>query len=155
VDRTYVINASPLILFGKISRLELIASLGLNLVVPGAVVGEIEAGLDGPEVVRALDKLGNFRIVPDVVVPHSIARWELGVGESQVLAVALENPPAEVVIDDLAARKCAKTLGCPLIGSVGVIALSKQILAALIDSGLRISESVIARVLTEVGESNF
>jgi predicted nucleic acid-binding protein len=163
VDRTYVINASPLILFGKISRLDLVALLGMNLVVPGAVLGEIAAGSDGPEVVRAVEELGKFRIVSEVDVPRSIARWELGAGESQVLAVALENPSAEVVIDDLAARKCARTLGCPMIGSVGLVALSKQrgliplakpILAELINSGLRISESVIARVLNEVGESS-
>jgi hypothetical protein len=41
-------------------------------------------------------------------VPGSIAEWRLGVGESSVLALALQQPGIEVLIDDLAARKCAR-----------------------------------------------
>jgi predicted nucleic acid-binding protein len=35
--------------------------------------------------------------------PTSISEWWLGVGESSVLALALQHPGTEVLIDDLAA----------------------------------------------------
>jgi predicted nucleic acid-binding protein len=44
VDRTLVVNASPLILFSRINRLDLLTSLAKLLVVPEAVIREIQAG---------------------------------------------------------------------------------------------------------------
>jgi hypothetical protein len=39
-----------------------------------------------------------------------IANWDLGSGESHVLSWALSYSDYEAVVDDLAARKCAKAL---------------------------------------------
>ena len=41
-------------------------------------------------------------VTPDVAVPATIATWELGLGESQVLAIAHGIPASEVAFDDLA-----------------------------------------------------
>lgn len=46
VDETLVVNASPLILLARIERLDLLASLAKILVVPEAVIREIQAGSD-------------------------------------------------------------------------------------------------------------
>lgn len=43
----YVVNASPIILLGKIERLDILACVGTKLLVPSAVVQEIEVGADG------------------------------------------------------------------------------------------------------------
>jgi predicted nucleic acid-binding protein len=85
------------------------------------VIDEISVGLDGTILSSELRNIATVKIVPQVNVPPAIAQWELGNGESQVLAAALETPGSAVIIDDLAARKCAKTLGCAMIGTVGVI----------------------------------
>ena len=47
--------------------------------------------------------------------------WDLGEGESEVLTIALQKGNATVVLDDLLARKCAKLLKVPLIGSIGLL----------------------------------
>jgi hypothetical protein len=43
---TWIVNASPLILLGKINRLELLAALAPSFVIPAAVLSEILAGPD-------------------------------------------------------------------------------------------------------------
>lgn len=102
-----------------------------------------------------------FRISPDLQVPYSVSRWDLGEGESQVLAGALVELEATVIIDDLAARKCARTHGLSMIGSAGLIGLFKKrghiplaepLLTALVRVGLRLSPLVLDAVLKEVGE---
>jgi len=164
VADVYVVNASPIILLllGKIERLDILASLGsIKLLVPSAVVQEIDAGAGGAAILGDLHKLDLLEIVPEVTVPDEIAQWDLGAGESQVLSVAIKTPGSEVVIDDLAARKCAKTLSCPMIGTVGALLVGKQrgyvqavkpILTQLLESGLRLSDSMVAFVLDNAGE---
>jgi hypothetical protein len=46
VDKALVVDASPLILFTRIDRLDLLVSLAKRLVLPEAVIREIEAGSD-------------------------------------------------------------------------------------------------------------
>lgn len=159
---TYVVNASPIILLGKIGRLDILTFLDAKLQVPSTVVEEISVGLDGTALSIELRGLPSVQIVPQVSVPPAIAHWELDAGESQVLSIALETPNCEVLIDDLAARKCARTLGFSMIGTVGVIALCKKrghiaavrpVLNQLLESGLRLSDTVISQVLASAGEA--
>ena len=162
MGETYVVNSSPLILFGKIRQLQLFSVLGPDLVIPKAVIAEVSVGPRGADVIQELLAANRCRIAPDSQVPYSVSRWDLGEGESQVLATALLEPEATVIIDDLAARKCARTHGLPLIGCAGLIGLFKKrghielaepLLAALVRAGLRLSPMVLAAVLKEVGEA--
>lgn len=50
-------------------------------------------------------------------VPTSVVEWDLGPGESAVIATALATPGAHAVIDDLSARKCALALGLGVMGT--------------------------------------
>lgn len=43
-SRRWVVNASPLIVLGKIGQLELLGSLAESIVVPRSVTGEVAAG---------------------------------------------------------------------------------------------------------------
>ena len=58
--------------------------------------------------------------------PEEIAGWDLGRGESEVLAWARENPGHVAVLDDRAARRCAEILNVPLIGTVGILMRAKR-----------------------------
>jgi predicted nucleic acid-binding protein len=82
-------------------------------------------------------------------------------GGRPVLALALRTTDCEVVIDDLAGRRCAQTHSIPLIGTLGVVILNKQIgriaearavTAELRRAGLRVSEDVVAIALKQAGE---
>ncbi|HWF84877.1 MAG TPA: hypothetical protein VG222_08530 [Vicinamibacterales bacterium] len=80
--------------------------LSPRIIVPGAVFEEVRAG-QGKDATATLALAWSAeRCVPDVVVPAGIEHWDLGPGESQVLAHTLGSS-RWVVIDDLAARRCA------------------------------------------------
>jgi predicted nucleic acid-binding protein len=66
VDRALVVNASPLIFLARIDRLDLLASLAKLLVVPEAVIQEIQAGSDSEAGVdeRSADENRRMRADP-------------------------------------------------------------------------------------------
>jgi predicted nucleic acid-binding protein len=117
----WVSNASPLIVLARSGYLDLLRALPAPVLVPAAVLSELEAGdaRDGAASgVRALECVAG---VDDIVVPDTIASWRLDAGESQVLAHAAANSGAGVLLDDRAARRCARTLGLPVLGRGDVL----------------------------------
>jgi predicted nucleic acid-binding protein len=52
--------------------------------------------------------------------------WDLGAGETAVLAYALANPGWTAVLDDNAARNCVRSFGIPVKGTLAVVILAKQ-----------------------------
>jgi predicted nucleic acid-binding protein len=160
VASALVVNASPLILFARIDRLDLLTSLTQSLVVPQAVWSEIQAGSGRDGTAGKVEKIPSIR-VDDRPVPERVRLWDLGAGESQVLVHALERPDSEVVLDDLAARRCARSLGLPMIGSLGVVLLcrhrgvisaARPVLGALCTAGLRLKPALMDEALAKVGE---
>ena len=89
-------------------------------------------------------------------------RRDLGDGESQAIALAVELKADLLIVDDLLARQVARALGLSVVGAVGVLleAQMKGLLSEirtclddLIDlAGFRISEELYTRVLREAGE---
>jgi len=82
-----VVDASPLICLHKSGLLSLLPSLFAEIIVPEKVLHEItaKAGID-------LSTMKQFKLEEGIVIPTSIASWDLGEGESAVLAFALKNP---------------------------------------------------------------
>ena len=66
-------------------------------------------------------------IVPTPQIPSPVRSCNLDQGETAVLAVAHGDPVAEVVLDNLAARRRAAQLGIACLGSVGVVIAAKQL----------------------------
>lgn len=161
MDRVLVVNASPLILLSRTDRLDLLATLAKSLVVPEAVIREIHAGADRDDTADRIKNLSSLLRVADQPVPDRIRSWDLGAGESQVLAHGLERPGSEVVLDDLAARRCARSLGLPMIGTLGIVVLcrhlglisaARPVVEALCDAGLRLKQGLMDGALAKVGE---
>jgi len=93
----------------------------------------------------------------------SIAAWDLGQGESEVLTLGLVKPKTGVVLDDLQARKCAALFDIPLIGSLGLIVLAKRkgllniakpAIEQLVSVGLYIDSAMLTRILIRIGEGD-
>jgi predicted nucleic acid-binding protein len=161
VDRILVVNASPLILLARIERLDLLVSLAKSIVVPAAVIREIQAGSDRDAAADRLNDFPSILRVDDQPVPDRIRFWDLGAGESQVLAHGLQRPGSEVVLDDLAARRCARGLGLPMIGTLGIVILcrhrgvlgaARPVAEALCAAGLRLKPTLMDDALAKVGE---
>ena len=160
-ERRWVVNASPVILLGKVGHLGLLEALCSQLIVPAAVVTEVCAE---PHRDAGQDWLrGQARAYVHDVGPIDplITTWDLGIDESKVLTWAREQPGYEAILDDRAARNCAIALGIPVRGTLGVILLAKRerllshvrpVFSQLQKAGLRIAPVILETVLELAGE---
>ncbi len=157
----WIVNASPLIVLGKAGCLSLLQSLAASVIIPHAVAREIASGPHKDEARLWLETSGASCIKPGVLIPPRVAALHLGAGESAVIASALDRPGSEAILDDLAARRAAVTLGVPVRGTLAVILTAKQrglvpAAAPLFDlvqqAGLFVSSSLRSHALSLVGE---
>jgi predicted nucleic acid-binding protein len=156
-----ITNASPLIVLCK-SRLEyLLPQLCEEVLVPAAVWDEVIAGGANDPAALALPNITWTKRVEVTMVNPVVRDWNLGAGESGVLNLACTLLGHRVMIDDAAARDCAKTLGIPFIGTGGLLVLAKQrgLIASVSDalnvvtsSGLWLSDQIIALLKARAGE---
>jgi predicted nucleic acid-binding protein len=160
VSEGWVLNASPLILFARINALDIIDKLANPIIVPDAVIDEIRAGeADDASTPVALGYAEPRRAV-NLTVSESISNWDLGLGESQVICRAILSE-AWAVVDDLAARRCAKAHHIPIIGSLGIILRAKRRgfvdraapwITRLKTAGMYIDGRLVRDVLGDLGE---
>lgn len=161
MSRRWVVNASPLILLGKVDQVLLLRELSDELIIPDGVAREVRAKPDGERALEALVPSPTARIETVGPIPRDIEVWDSGRGESEVLARASTSEECRIVIDDLEARRCAQALGIGVIGTLGVVLRAKRmglISAArpVVDHlrrvGLYVSEDLVERALTHLGE---
>jgi predicted nucleic acid-binding protein len=121
-----VANTSPFQYLHQTGLLELLPQLYQRVLVPPAVVAELAAG-------RALgfdlpDPTGHSWA--EVVRPQSFAILpavtDLGPGEHEALALAVERSGAVLIIDDGLARRHAELLRLRFTGTVGVLLRAKR-----------------------------
>ena len=157
----WVINASPIIVLAKADRLHLLNDLCRELLVPEAVVAEVLAGPPSDPARQILQRGWALTVAPQSIAT-GLLEWGLGTGETAVLAVALERRPATAVLDDAAARTCAKALGIAVVGTLGVVLRAKKkaiissaadVLKALCAAGLHLDADVARSALEGIGET--
>ncbi|MCX7841373.1 MAG: DUF3368 domain-containing protein [Anaerolineae bacterium] len=90
-----------------------------------------------------------------------IVAARLGAGEREAIALALEMQATELVIDDLAARRLAQSLGIPIIGCFGLLLRAKHrklisavrpLMEAMQKDAFRISNDLFKGILIAAGE---
>lgn len=159
--RRWVVNASPLILLGKVEQIQLLSAMAGQIAVPRAVIREVSAKPDGERAVQTLTALEAAIIVDDEVPPANILSWDLGAGETQVISHAVVHSTDRVVIDDLEARRCAQAMGLAIIGTLGIVGRAKvagvidragPVIQRLRETGLYASDEIVQQLLREVGE---
>lgn len=129
---------------------------------PQAVAAELSAAPVGDPARQALES-GIFRIIKTPIIPENILAWDLGKGETAVLAYAVSNPQWVAVLDDGMARRCARSLSLVVTGTLAIVLLAKkhgliesaaQVMHALRSAGFRLEDSVIHEALARtVGET--
>ena len=99
--------------------------------------------------------------VIDVTVSAVVQAWDLGPGESAVLSWAHQVPGTEAIVDDLAARRCARVLGVAVRGTLGLVLLAKRrgriplarpVIETLRRDGMYRADAIIGEALALVGE---
>lgn len=155
------INTSPLIFLSKAGYLDLLKNLSSTIIVPQAVATEIQAYGENDFTYQQLNQQDWLQIGSISSVPTIIQNWDLGSGESEVLAWGYLHKGTEIILDDLAARKCAITFKIPVRGTLGIVLLAKRkgvipqarpVIEELKQTGMYLSDSVINQALTLVGE---
>ena len=161
MDRQPVANASPIIFLARAGLIDFLQLAGETVAVPSPVVNEIRFRGPNDPTVGAIEETPWIVVVEPPPTPDLVLAWDLGIGESSVLAWALAHPGSEAILDDLAARRCAKTLGIPVRGTLGLVLTAKKhgkipaarpLLERLRHMGMFLSDHVLDKALALVGE---
>jgi len=161
ISEKVVANASPLIILFKGGLADLLPQLFTEIAVPNGVCEEILAGGPSDSASRALPETSWIQRVEINAIAPKILVWNLGVGESEVLSLALADKSYVAMIDDRAARNCARTLGIKTVGTGGALVLAKRrgvipsvsvALQQLLDAGLWLSDEIVTLLRTQAGE---
>jgi predicted nucleic acid-binding protein len=157
---TVVVNASPLIILFRAGYGDLLPQLFPRIIVPDAVWTEVAAAGVGDAAANALVNHTWVQRQPVESSPRVLG-WNLGAGETAVISHALKHPGLRAMLDDRAARRCARTLGVRTLGSGGTLVLAKRRgllpsvadgLQRLRDAGLWIGDDVARLLLASAGE---
>ena len=124
-----IVNACPLILLGKIRRLELLFLGEPKVIVPSTTFGEVTTLPVAMSLPGWHPGLSPIAIEPDVSIPPEVIRHALDRGESMVLALALHlragGDEVEVVLDERRGRRAAAALDLSLVGTAGLVLRAK------------------------------
>lgn len=156
-----IVNASPLIYLARGGCFDLLQVASATVLVPEAVSGEIRRRGPLDPTVVTMNQATWLTVVPDPPIPALIQAWDLGPGESAVLAWAHSHPGTESIVDDLAARRCAATIGVPVRGTLGLLLAAKRrniipaarpLLERMRQAGMYLSDKVMNDALALIGE---
>jgi len=137
-------------------KLDLLESIFGEIYVPQAVYDEVTISYKPQSI-----KLKNFLTNKIVNIKVTISQMGLGDGELEAIALYKDRNANFLLIDDRRAKNFAKLNDVNVIGSLGVMILAKELgkvetiredLEKLLDSDIFISESLIEKVLSSVGE---
>ncbi len=154
-------NTSPLLYLFRIAVLDWLPSLFEDIWVPRAVAAELQEGQRAGYDVPSLNNYNWLKIVETRNVPSEWLTLDLGPGELEAMALALENPEREVLLDDGLARRIASAAGLEVWGTLRIVLEAKkqgltEAVAPLVDdlqkAGIWVSADVRQRVLALAGE---
>ena len=156
-----IVNASPLIFLSRAGHLPLLRSVAAHVWVPHAVAEELRVRGADDVTASQLASYSWLVIRETTDIAPTIMQWGLGPGENAVLTDSLGLPGSRAVIDDLAGRKCAASLGIPVIGTLGIVLRARRqgiipaarpVVEDLLRGGMFLSRPLLDRALALVGE---
>lgn len=121
-----ICNTSPLQYLHQLGLLHLLSDLAGRIIVPSAVISELSAGRAQGVDLPIPEKLEWITIRAPVSAPVIPLVVDLGAGETEVLALALESGNAQVLLDDALARRVAAMLGLSFRGTLGLLLDAKK-----------------------------
>lgn len=157
-----VVDAGPIILLGKMARLSLLAEPSERVLIPHEVAWEIDAGPAADPARLSLAANGQSLVAKPEPFDLRVVAWDFGKGETAVICQVLSKPGSVCILDDRAARDCARLFGARVKGTVGFLLLAKQegmipavrpVIESLLNSGATLHETVVRDALHLAGES--
>ena len=157
-----ICNTSPLQYLFQVDLLDLLPSLYGEVIVPEAVLVEIEDGRRQGLVLPDIESLPWAQVGRAKEQALLPILTDLGPGEREVLALAVERPGSLALLDDRLARRYALHLGLKFTGTLGILLLAKRVgrlraVAPVLDEldrrGFRLDAGTRSVVLKLSGES--
>ena len=148
-----VSNSSCLIALAAVKQLDLLGQVFGEVAVPEAVARELRS-LSLPAWARAIP-------VKERTLVEAL-HTQLGGGEAEAIALAIETGAASLILDDRKARRVARQLGLRLSGTFSVLLLAKErrylaavrpVLDSLLAAGFHASDALVAETLRRAGET--
>jgi len=156
-----IVNTSPIFYLHRLGLLEILNKLYGDITIPEAVRNELEKGYVQGEDVPQLENYPWIQIM-NVDMPEYLSLIvDLGLGESEVLAIATNHPSALVILDDKLARRIAKMRGFLLTGTAGVLLRAKEkglipalkpVIEKLLSLNFRLKPDLVNAILELAGE---
>jgi predicted nucleic acid-binding protein len=150
-----VSNATPVIAFSRINRMDLFQEIVGEIMIPQEVARELyeHKRTDVPAI-----KSSSWIKIKKVKSPNDVELLlpSLDKGESEVIILSKELKARLVLIDELTARKIALMMGLPVIGTAGLLLYAKKNgliksvkphLSEMMSQGIRYKESFYKAVL--------
>lgn len=161
MHKIVIVNTSPLFYLHRLRNLHILERLYGEIIVPQAVIAELEeGGRLGEDVPKISDY--NWIKIKYVTLPAFIKIIpDLGQGEAEVLALGGEEKECLLIIDDALARKIAKLQAFKLTGTAGVLLKAKEknyiteikpILKKLKEVGFYLSDNLVNEILKTARE---
>jgi uncharacterized protein len=159
---TVICNATPLINFAAINRLDILQATFGQIIIPQAVFHET-TGTDFPSSHFVQQAIAAIWLEVRTVSPTgaNIAP-ELDAGEREAIALALEMGIERILLDEREARQVAQQLNLKVMGTLGILLLAKNnqtipqvrpLLDAMIDiAQYWVNNSLYQQVLQRAGE---
>lgn len=152
-----VADTTPLSELAKVGRLELLRDIFGIVIIPQEVYDEATVGNHPATTQVPLASWIEVQPICDVQRMEALqAQTDLDLGECAAIVLAQELKADQLLIDDLDARKLAKSRGLQLIGTVGILLLAKEdgliasvkdVMDELIANGMWIAERFYVDVL--------
>ncbi|MDB9369181.1 DUF3368 domain-containing protein [Nodularia spumigena CS-586/05] len=123
---TVVCNATPLINFAAINRLNILQEIFGKVLIPQAVYQEttVSSFIWSQFIVQAVTC--GWLEIHTVAKIDPIISTELDDGEREAIALALETGIHKILLDEREARQVAKNMELKLIGTLGILLLAKD-----------------------------
>lgn len=111
-------DTSPLTALLQAGHEELLRGLFGHVVIPPSVLREL---------LCAHSELPSWLgVLTPQMIPSSVARAGLGLGETEAIALAMELRPDALLMDERLGRRIAMQHGLPVTGLLGIIVLAKK-----------------------------
>lgn len=159
---TVICNATPLINFAAIARLDILQATFDQIIIPQAVYDETTgSGFPGTGFVLQAIASGWLQVRPVATIVPTIPA-ELDDGERQAIALAIEIGERRILLDEREARQIAQGLGLQVMGTLGILLLAKSNqtipqVRPILDNMMNVAQywvsaALYEQVLQQVGE---
>ncbi len=158
-----VTDSGPLIALATVGQMDLLAGLYGTVFVPDAVFREVAwYGARRPGAVELAAAAWAIRVALEVP-PDALLAEDVGAGESEAIALAVQRRARLLLLDDRRARRIAevayrlrvKGVAGVLVAAKrrGLIASVESLLVQIRGNGYYIAQPIINRAVREVGEA--